>query len=106
MATEDEYIEKVKALVLDNIDRERYAVFLFGGRARGRRGKAVDIDVGILGKASLPLESLTHIQEVLDESSVPLHVDLVDFHTADPQFRTIAMSDIIIWNQPSIIKIS
>lgn len=106
MRTEEEYLEEVKAIILAAVDLSSYAVFLFGGRARGRYGKAVDVDVGVLGQVPFPLNSLAKLYDVIKESPIPLKVDIVDFFSADPQFREIATRDIVIWNRPSTIKIS
>jgi predicted nucleotidyltransferase len=106
MTTENDYIQLLKDLILKSIDKEHYAVFLFGGRARGRSGKAVDFDIGFLGDRPLSLDRLAELYHEIEESSIPFKVDLVDFFSADPQFRKIALSKIIVWNKPPTIKIN
>jgi type I restriction enzyme S subunit len=106
MATEEDYIKLLRDLILNRIDKEKYAVFIFGGRARGRTGKAVDIDIGLLGNAPMGIDRLAELYNAIEESSIPYKVDLVDFYVVDPQFRNIALSDILIWNQPPTIKIN
>ncbi len=106
MSREDDYVEELKKLILEQIDKTQYAVFLFGGRAKGHRGKAVDVDVGFLGNTYLPLECVGNLYSAIEESFIPFKVDLVDFYKVDKEFRTIALEDIIIWNQPSTIKIN
>lgn len=106
MRTEEDYLEEIKTTILAAVDLSSYAVFLFGGRARGRSGKAVDVDVGILGKAPFPLNVLAKLCDTIEESSVPLKVDIVDFFSVDPQFRKIAMRDVVIWSKPSTLKIN
>lgn len=106
MATEEQYINLLKGIVLDGIDKERYSVFIFGGRARGRKGKAVDIDIGFLGDSPLGVDRLVELYQAIEDSPIPYKVDLVDFYSADPQFRDIAMSDIILWNPPPTTKTS
>jgi hypothetical protein len=56
MPKENDYIEKLKELILSRIDKQAYAVFLFEGRARGRKGPAVDFDIGFLGEQPVPLD--------------------------------------------------
>lgn len=106
MATEEEYLEEIKATILASMDLSCYAVFLFGGRARGRTGKNVDVDIGILGQTPLPLNLLTKLYDVFEESSIPFKVDIIDFFSADSEFREIALKDIVIWNKPDTIKIN
>jgi predicted nucleotidyltransferase len=106
MATEEDYINLLKDLILNLIDRENYAVFIFGGRARGRTGKAVDIDIGFLGNGPLAKDHLADIYYAIEESEIPYKVDLVDFYSVDQQFRNIALSEILIWNKPPTMIIN
>ena len=99
------YIEQLKKLVLDIVDKNSYAIFLFGGRARGRLGKTVDVDIGLLGKEPVPLELIGKLHVAVDESIVPYKVDFVDFFSVDETFKQIALKAIEIWNQPNTIKI-
>ena len=104
--TEEKYLHQLKDLVLNIVDKDRYAVFLFGSRALGKRGKVVDVDIGLLGEKSVPLELLGELHEVVEASIIPLKVDFVDFSSVDEKFKRIALSDIEIWNQPPTIKIN
>ena len=102
---DDPYIQKLKELVLNLIDLEKQAVFLFGSRARGKTGKATDVDIGIWGATEVPTSLLVELRESVEESIIPYKVDFVDFASADPKFRKIALADIVIWNKPPTITL-
>ncbi|MFQ5729092.1 MAG: nucleotidyltransferase domain-containing protein [Waddliaceae bacterium] len=104
--TEERYLDQLKNLVLNLVGKDSCAIFLFGGRARGRRGKEIDVDIGLLGAEPVPLELLGKLHEAVEASTIPLKVDFVDFKTVDESFKRIALTEIEIWNQPPTITIN
>jgi predicted nucleotidyltransferase len=42
----DKYLKLAHDLVLSHIEKDDYAVFLFGSRAAGKSGRGTDIDIG------------------------------------------------------------
>jgi len=93
------HIELLKEIILSNIDRDKYLVFLFGSRAGSQHRDNSDIDVGFYGADSSEKYFQT-IKDLLNESIIPYHVDLVDFFSAESKFKKIALENIEIWNQP------
>jgi len=93
------YMDILKGIVLAHVDRTTTAVFLFGSRADGQNTRLSDVDIGIWGPAPLGAER-HRILTSIEESIVPYHVDLVDFHDADPAFRETAIKEIVLWNEP------
>ena len=75
----DKYQELAKKIILSEIDRENYAVFLFGSRAAGKTSRSADLDIGILGTEKLPLETLFALRNAVEASLVPYGLDIVDF---------------------------
>lgn len=102
----EKYVELCKEIVLSNIDKAKYAVFLFGSRARVIHGEKTDIDIGFLGDKSVPQKKLNEIKDKIDESIVPFNVDLIDFFNVNNEFKAQALKNIIVWNKPSYIKIN
>lgn len=90
----------LKNLILSRIDRDKVMVFLFGSRVSGRHGSRADADIGFLSQEKLPVSLLHDIRNAIEESIVPLEVDLVDFTRTDTDFKTQAMKEILIWNLP------
>lgn len=85
-------------MTLQLVDSNRFAVFLFGGRARQPDKMHGDIDVGLWGMEPVPQELLIKLYNVIEESDVPLKVDFVDFATADETFKKIALKNIVPWS--------
>lgn len=98
--------ELIKQIVLRNIDREQFAVFLFGSRANHSGSHSSDFDIGFLGEKSVPLQVFSRIYEEVEGSIVPFHVDLVNFNSADEAFKEIALQNIELWNSPKHINVS
>ena len=86
--------EKVKEVIkaFDPESANRY--FLFGSSVKG--GKFRDIDLGIVGN-STSQKNLSELREKFYDSSLPYKVDVVDFDTADHEFR-----DYVLTNEPII----
>jgi predicted nucleotidyltransferase len=101
MDYQKKYLAIARDIVLKHVNREHYAVFLFGSRAAGTHGRSADIDVGIEGDAPLAPKIIAAINEELEQSLVPYHIDIVDFYGADTHFKQIAKQRIITWNRPT-----
>ncbi len=100
-----EYLEKAREIVLRFDAIKEYAIFLFGSRANGTEHQLSDIDIGILGKQALPAFLKLDIEEKLEESNIPLRVDLIDFHKVSEAFKKEALRDVVLWNLPNDIKL-
>jgi predicted nucleotidyltransferase len=102
----DEWFEELKRIVLSNIDKDKYAVFLFGS-AVNRDYPFGDVDIGILGKEEVPNSSFSKIIEMIDESRIPYRYDIRDFLRVDEKFKkSVYSGKIEIWNQPQNIHIN
>jgi len=82
----DSDLDTVRKIVISGLGERKARVLLFGSRAKGKAGKASDIDVAILPFERLPVGLLSEIRGLLDESNVPYAVDLVDLSHADQEF--------------------
>lgn len=98
------WLNLAKEIVLKNIDKDKYAVFLFGSMVRDPE-KAYDMDIGILGNEKVPFELIEDIKDDLDESIVPYRYDITDFKDSDETFRKFAFREIKIWNKPDYIEL-
>ncbi|MBI5471525.1 MAG: nucleotidyltransferase domain-containing protein [Ignavibacteriae bacterium] len=99
-------LELVRSIVLRRVDAKRFAVFLFGSRAENNARHGSDIDIGIWGDEKFPRRTIAEIQEELEESIIPYHVDIVDFATVNDDFKQIALTHVIPWNLPQNISVS
>jgi len=99
------WLGMLKEIVLKHVDKNEYAVFLYGSAVNGLL-KAHDFDIGILGKNKIEDRIVYRITDEIDESIIPMGVDIVDFVNTDEEFKKIALSEIEIWNNPKGIKLS
>lgn len=72
-------------------------VYLFGSWARGEERRTSDIDVGIWSEVPLHPGLITNIRSLLEESTVPYRVDVVDLTTSDEPFLNKVKEEGIVW---------
>lgn len=99
------YLEEAREIVLSFEEIKEYAVFVFGSRADGSAHQRSDIDIGVLGKQALPAIIKLSIEEKLEESNIPLRVEVIDFYNADQAFKNQAFKNRIVWNLPKDIEL-
>jgi predicted nucleotidyltransferase len=80
-------LETVRRIVTTALRGQPARVFLFGSRARGDHRGTSDFDVAVLATHPLPRGLLGSIREELEESLVPVPVDLVDLAEASVALR-------------------
>jgi predicted nucleotidyltransferase len=100
MKEQDKYVALCRQIVMDQLNPDKYLVFLFGSRVHGLHRRFADIDIGIQGKEPVPAAIIENMREAIDDSIVPYPVDIVDFYRVSPEFKKVAMQNIEIWNQP------
>ena len=67
------------------------SVWAYGSRATGRAGRFSDLDLAIDAGRPLSVDEAARLREAFTESDLPFRVDLLDWQTADENFRrTIA----------------
>lgn len=74
-------------------DRE---VRAFGSRVGGTPKTFSDLDLVIMGEASLPIAVRADLREAFIESTLPFRVDLVDWATTDRRFRDIIAASSVL----------
>lgn len=67
-------------------DRE---VALFGSRATQHYKPHSDLDLCVMGKSALSLQTLSNLKEAFSESDLPMRVDIIDWASTSPEFREI-----------------
>jgi uncharacterized protein len=95
----EKYIRMTRDIVLSIIDKEIVTVFLFGSRAGKDFKHGSDLDIGFISNKKLEGNIFSRINEAVEKSFIPYHVDLIDFGKVDENFRRIALEKIEIWNK-------
>ncbi len=87
----------VRQIVVSRLAPLQARVYLFGSRASGSAHLSSDIDVAVLPRSPLPAGLLAEVREALDDSLIPLHVDLVDLSETDSHFREAVLREGVPW---------
>jgi hypothetical protein len=72
-------------------------LFLFGSRARGEARLASDIDLALDPHGELPQSVLAELEEKLDETTVPVRVEVVDLRQVSAAFRSKVLDEGVQW---------
>lgn len=85
---------QIVAAIARHLDPAEYKIFLFGSRAEGVNRERSDIDVGLDGPRPISFAILGRIREELGNLPTLYKIDVVDFQSVSPDFRTIALRHI------------
>jgi uncharacterized protein len=96
-AVRERAIAELRRLVLAALGNHDAAVYLYGSHARGDIRHASDIDIAILPRGKLPRGFFADLAEVIEESTVPFDVDLVDLREVAPSLRQEVVRTGIKW---------
>jgi predicted nucleotidyltransferase len=72
-------------------------VWLFGSRARNQERAGSDIDLALDNGEKIPWGTITKMLIDIDETTLPMKIDLVDLNTVDEDFKKQALSEGILW---------
>jgi predicted nucleotidyltransferase len=99
MDTTPNRFEKYKQAILDIILSKLPSckVTLFGSRARKTNQPGADIDLALDNCSPIPTQKLGEIAEIIENSNMPLMVDLVDLHTATESLKKEVIREGIVW---------
>jgi predicted nucleotidyltransferase len=90
-------LAQIKALLMRALSGKSCAVYLFGSRATGAAQPASDFDVAVLADEDISRE-LSAARDMLEESNIPVKVDVVDLRLAAPAFRRAAQAQgVLLW---------
>lgn len=93
-----EVLKKLKDLLIMTIDDRNIKIYLFGSWARGTNKNSSDIDIGIYHPSSPGPEFFMQLRDLIEESTIPYRVDLVDLVHADASLRDNVQKEGILWN--------
>lgn len=98
MRIEHGSIEKIKKQILDavgkHLDLCEYRVFFFGSRVLGKGNEGSDVDIGIKGPQSIPLDIFSKIEEEIEEIRILYSIEIVDFSRVSEKFKKVAMQKV------------
>ena len=68
----------------------------FGSRVTWTARDYSDLDLAVADKEVLPKETFARLQEAFEESLLPMHVDVLDWHSISEEFRKAIDRDFVI----------
>ena len=90
-------LDRVKAIVLREMQAESVKIYLFGSWARGEERRSSDIDLAVKAHKGGAFEKAVRLREVLEESEIPYRVDVVDLAEAAPALEDNVMKEGVLW---------
>ena len=85
----------IKRILEARLGKTSYQFKIFGSRASGKARAYSDIDVAIIGDKPVSLTDLAYINDLIEQSSIPVNVDVVDFSRVSEDFKNIAGQSMI-----------
>lgn len=102
----NKYVDIAKEIILSLVDKEKISVFLYGSRAANNARHDSDIDIGLWSSEKINSTLIREINDAIEESIVPYHIDITDFTKVSSKFKKIATEKIIIWNKGKDFNLS
>lgn len=93
----EKYLKKIRQTVLDFMKDEPAKIYLFGSWSRGEQRKNSDVDIAIEYSTQSNRQKISAMRELLEESSIPYRVDVVDLKFSSPALVEEIKKDGLIW---------
>ena len=84
---DDRHLQTIKKILAQHLPHAR--VFAFGSRVSGKPRKYSDLDLAVELPNPLDIRTLRKLKDALEDSDLPICVDIVDWHQASDEFRKI-----------------
>lgn len=91
----EKYKKTIIAIVKKHLPSAK--IYLFGSRARKTNLEGADIDIALDTGTSIDLSILFKITNDIDESTIPVYVDVVDFNNVASDFKIQILKDKVLW---------
>jgi predicted nucleotidyltransferase len=99
MSTVNNNFENYKNTLIEIINKRlpNCKVYLFGSRARGTNRTGADIDLALDSKSVIDMSIFYKIQDDIEETTIPLTIDLVDLFSASETLKNEVKKDGVLW---------
>ena len=89
----EEWVKILEQELFNPLRKFRVRTWVFGSRARGNYREFSDLDVLIEPHQALPAGLLSKIREALEESSLPIKVDIVEWENVAESYKKSILQD-------------
>lgn len=87
LSLEPIYLEEILTILKSHL--KNCDIFAFGSRVSGTYQKFSDLDIVIKGTDEITPEVIDSLKEAFSLSSIPISVDIVDYHAVSDQFKSV-----------------
>lgn len=91
----DHLYAEIKSILRKHLNETEYTYMIFGSRATGTARVYSDVDIAVIGNMPVDLSIIACVNEDLENSSLPVHVDIVDFSRVSDDFKRTASKTMI-----------
>jgi len=95
MALKKTYKDELIALITKYVPH--CEMYLFGSRATDTERTGSDIDIALDAGKPIPYKTMLKILVAIDETNIPMKIDLVDLHVADKALKEVILKEGIKW---------
>jgi len=95
--SDNKYIEQLKQILFDFLRDKPIKIILYGSRARGDNYPGSDVDIALSSEGRIDRLLLSNLREMLEESTIPYKVDIVDLAIVSERFKNEILKDAVIW---------
>ena len=81
------HMEMVKAILAAHVSHA--AVWAFGSRVNGSAETYSDLDLVVVAREKLDQRVLNRLRETFEESTLPMRVDVLDWHRLNASFQEL-----------------
>ncbi len=87
------HVQTLERFLFEPLKNRGAKVWVFGSRARGDQKRFSDLDVLFEESQPIPLAEISKIKEDLEESALPIKVDLVNIKNLAESYYASVMKD-------------
>ena len=92
------HLATVEAILAEHVPE--CEVRAFGSRATWTARDYSDLDLAVVGEGPLDWQTLSRLKEALEESDLPMRVDVLDWHATSESFREVIERDyVVLWEE-------
>ena len=95
----NQYVERIRDIVLRCMAQEKVNIYLFGSWGRGTARHSSDVDVAIEPLAGDISAQISALRDELEESTIPYNVDIVDMTRAAEALCEEIRREGVLWKR-------
>lgn len=97
MAIPERYKDQLLQIIRKHLPHCK--VYLFGSRATGKEASGSDIDIALDMGSPISRQMMFKILDEIEETTIPVNVDLIDLQTASGEFKENILAEGILWTK-------